>query len=124
MPRARRRSEARWATLSLVRRNRRVSSSSPSVEKRVPQRTCVGCRQVMPKHRLVRLARTADGGVVVDRSGKECGRGAYMCAEHSCWIEGIARGRLERALRVKLDSRTRESIEAYAAAYIAREVSA
>ena len=41
----------------------------------VPQRTCVGCRQVQAKRTLVRIVRT-DDGVQIDLTGKEAGRAA------------------------------------------------
>ena len=70
--------------------------------KHVPQRTCVGCRTVMPKRQLVRIVRTADG-VLVDPTGKRAGRGAYLHDRRSCWEAGL-QGSLARALKVELDS--------------------
>lgn len=66
--------------------------------KHIPQRTCVVCRQKRDKRSLTRLVRTPDG-VVVDRSGKRNGRGAYLCEQRACW-DKILDGRfLERALK-------------------------
>ncbi|MGB5061929.1 MAG: YlxR family protein [Candidatus Promineifilaceae bacterium] len=53
--------------------------------KHVPQRTCVVCRQKTEKRRLIRIVRTPDDGVVVDMSGKQNGRGAYVCDRPECW---------------------------------------
>ena len=47
--------------------------------KRIPQRTCVGCRDVGDKRQLVRLVRTPGGTVEIDDTGKRPGRGAYLC---------------------------------------------
>ena len=47
--------------------------------RKVPQRTCVGCGKVLPKKELVRIVRTPDNQVVVDKTSKKPGRGAYIC---------------------------------------------
>lgn len=66
---------------------------------REPVRTCVGCRQAQPKGALVRLLRSPSGAVVVDRSGRGPGRGAYVCARAACVARGLERGRLSHAFR-------------------------
>jgi predicted RNA-binding protein YlxR (DUF448 family) len=68
-------------------------------QRRVPQRTCVGCGEVQGKRDLVRIVRAPDGTVAVDPTGKRNGRGAYVHRELSCF-ERAAAGRLLRALRV------------------------
>ena len=70
--------------------------------RRVPQRTCVGCRTVQPKRQLVRLVRQADGRVSVDATGKAAGRGAYLHDRRSCWHKALAGHALEQALKVTL----------------------
>jgi predicted RNA-binding protein YlxR (DUF448 family) len=47
--------------------------------KHIPQRTCIGCREVLPKRNLIRVVRTPDG-IQVDLTGKAAGRGAYIHA--------------------------------------------
>ena len=64
--------------------------------KHVPQRTCVGCRQVLAKRTLIRVVRTAEG-VRVDPTGKAAGRGAYLHNLRSCWERGL-KGALAHAL--------------------------
>jgi predicted RNA-binding protein YlxR (DUF448 family) len=83
-----------------------------SISKRLPQRTCVACRQVKEKGQLVRLVRTADDSVQV-AGGREAGRGAYICRQASCWQEGLKGDRLERALKTKLSPETRERLREY-----------
>jgi uncharacterized protein len=68
--------------------------------KHVPQRTCVGCREILPKRTLIRIVRTADG-VRVDPSGKLAGRGAYLHNKRSCWERGL-KGPLAHALKAEL----------------------
>jgi hypothetical protein len=67
--------------------------------KHVPQRTCVGCREVLEKRSLVRIVRTPDG-VRIDPSGKLNGRGAYLHDKRSCWEAGL-KGSLQHALKVE-----------------------
>ncbi len=66
--------------------------------KRVPQRTCVACRQVRPKGELVRVVRSPQGDVLVDPSGKAAGRGAYVCRSERCAEQAVKQKKLARAL--------------------------
>ena len=59
----------------------RKQSSRP---KHVPQRTCIGCREIRPKRELIRVVRT-ESGVEIDPTGKKSGRGTYLCKTKSCW---------------------------------------
>lgn len=70
--------------------------------RRVPQRTCVVCREVAPKRTLMRLVRTPDGAVVLDPRGKASGRGAYLCGREECFTSRRAREAVGRALQVSL----------------------
>lgn len=64
---------------------------------RAPQRTCVGCRAVVPQHQLVRLV--FDGPrLVVDAARVRPGRGAYVHAAASC-LASAGRGGIARSLR-------------------------
>jgi len=77
----------------------------------VPQRTCVGCRQVLPKRTLLRIVRTPDG-VRVDPTGKAAGRGAYLHNMRSCWEQGM-KGALAHALKVDLTEEDRAYLTAF-----------
>ena len=75
--------------------------------KHVPQRTCVGCREIQPKRRMIRVVRTADG-VRVDPTSKLAGRGSYLHDRRECWERGL-KGALAHALKTTLtaDDKTR-----------------
>lgn len=60
----------------------------------VPQRTCFICREKRDKRQLIRLVRTPEGSVLVDPTGKQNGRGAYLCDQPACWDKVLADGRL------------------------------
>ena len=79
--------------------------------KHVPQRTCVGCREVLPKRTLLRIVRTAEG-VRVDPTGKLAGRGAYLHDRRSCWARGL-KGALANALKTTLTADDHEKLEEF-----------
>jgi predicted RNA-binding protein YlxR (DUF448 family) len=78
--------------------------------KRIPQRTCVGCRTTGEKRAFVRAVRTPEGTVGVDLTGKRNGRGAYLCPQRACWEEALKKGRLARALRTTISPRELEEL--------------
>lgn len=80
-------------------------------KKHVPQRTCVGCREVLPKRSLIRIVRSSDG-VQVDPTGKLAGRGAYLHDRRSCW-ERALKGPLAHALKMELTDKDREDLLAF-----------
>lgn len=79
--------------------------------KHVPQRTCVGCREVLPKRRMIRIVRTAEG-VQVDSTSKMAGRGAYLHDRRECWERGL-KGALANALKATLTVDEREKLEEF-----------
>ncbi|MDV2989509.1 MAG: YlxR family protein [Dehalogenimonas sp.] len=80
--------------------------------KKVPQRTCVVCRQVGGKRGLQRFVRTPEGGVSPDSTGKAPGRGAYLCREPACLNGALKGNQLEYVLKVRLGSEDRETLRA------------
>ena len=46
--------------------------------KKIPMRSCVVTREKYPKAELIRVVRTPEGEVVIDTTGKQNGRGAYI----------------------------------------------
>jgi len=79
--------------------------------KHVPQRTCVGCREVLPKRMMIRVVRTAEG-VRVDPTGKMAGRGAYLHDRRECWERGL-KGALANALKATLAVDERALLEEF-----------
>lgn len=80
-------------------------------KKHIPQRTCVGCREVLSKKELVRIVRTSEG-ILVDPTGKLNGRGAYIHLQKDCW-ERALKGSLSKALRTDFSEQDRKYLEAY-----------
>lgn len=81
--------------------------------KHVPQRTCVGCREVLPKRTLIRLVRI-EKAIQIDPTGKLAGRGAYLHNQRSCWERGM-KGVLAHALKTELSEEDRKTLLAYMA---------
>jgi uncharacterized protein len=79
--------------------------------KHIPQRTCVGCRLVLSKRSLIRIVRTPQG-VMIDKTGKMAGRGAYLHNRRSCWERGL-KGSLGHALKVELSSQDVELLKTF-----------
>lgn len=52
--------------------------------KKIPQRTCIACREMQDKKSMLRIVRTASGEIRPDRTGKVSGRGAYICDKPEC----------------------------------------
>lgn len=75
------------------------------------QRMCVACGVHAGKADLFRIVRTAAGDVEFDPSGRQAGRGAYVCSA-ACFSEAVKQRKLERALKTKLDQNTKDKIEA------------
>ncbi len=86
-----------------VDRKGKVAKKQGLRVKHIPQRTCVGCRQIMEKKRLIRLVRT-DQGLLVDLSGKMAGRGAYLHENRPCW---------EKALKIELTEKDRDVLRSF-----------
>lgn len=64
-------------------------------------RTCISCGRKARKSELVRIVRTPDGTICVDRPGRSAGRGAYVCSV-ACLEQAAKSGRLSRALKATL----------------------
>ncbi len=67
-------------------------------QKKVPLRKCNGCGAQKPKKELVRVVRSPEGAVSLDRTGKKPGRGAYVCPNADCLAKAKKAKRLERVL--------------------------
>ena len=71
--------------------------------KKIPMRMCVGCRQMRPKKELLRIVRTPENEIRLDRTGKASGSGAYICPAAECLEKAQKIRALERALEHKVE---------------------
>ena len=72
------------------------------MQKKIPMRQCVGCREMRPKKELIRVVKSPDGEISLDFRGKAPGRGAYLCPDPACLKKAIRARALERAFDVKI----------------------
>ncbi|MGD9932436.1 MAG: YlxR family protein [Dehalococcoidia bacterium] len=84
--------------------------------RRVPVRTCIGCRLSEGKGSLVRVVRTPEGRVVIDPAGKANGRGAYVHGARACWEKALRGSKIGHALRTIPALEDIEALRAFAAA--------
>lgn len=68
-----------------------------------PLRMCMVCRKRREKEALIRVVRRTPEGAAVDLTGKEPGRGAYVCRERACIEQAQQRRVLERAFSGRID---------------------
>ena len=66
------------------------------MQKKIPMRQCVGCREMRPKRELVRVVKSPEGEISLDFRGKAPGRGAYLCPNADCLKKAIRAKALER----------------------------
>ena len=67
-------------------------------KRRVPMRMCVGCEEMRPKKELLRVVRTPDGIIKVDRTGKQSAHAAHICPRRYCLELALQGKRLQKPL--------------------------
>ena len=72
------------------------------MQKKIPQRQCMGCRERKAKRDMIRVVRTTEGSVMLDFSGKPNGRGAYVCPDPECLTKAQKSKALERCLETPI----------------------
>ncbi len=71
-------------------------------QKKIPMRTCVITREKCEKKDLVRVVRTPEGSVIVDVTGKQNGKGAYLKLSLEVIEKAMKNKALDRALEVEV----------------------
>ncbi len=72
------------------------------MQKKIPQRQCMGCRERKAKRDLIRVVRGTDGSISLDFSGKLNGRGAYICPDPECLKKVRKSKALDRSLETPI----------------------
>jgi predicted RNA-binding protein YlxR (DUF448 family) len=78
--------------------------------KKIPQRTCIGCRSVRGKKELIRIVRTPEGQVVLDVTGKKAGRGTYICPSVECMEKALKGEMLAKTLETSIPPEVKETL--------------
>lgn len=71
--------------------------------KKIPQRTCIGCKEKKDKKDLIRIVKDKDGNITLDRTGRANGRGAYICDNIQCLKKAIKTKALARNFEMNID---------------------
>ncbi len=69
------------------------------MNKKIPMRQCVGCREMKSKKEMIRIIKTAENDIQLDTTGKKNGRGAYVCSSLECLKAADKNRGLERSLK-------------------------
>lgn len=80
-------------------------------QRKIPLRRCTGCNEQKSKKEMVRVVRSPQGEIALDRVGKMPGRGAYLCPSAQCLAKARKAKRLERALEAQIPPEVYERIE-------------
>lgn len=81
------------------------------MQKKIPMRQCLGCREMKPKCELIRAVKSPEGDVSLDFKGKAAGRGAYICPSKDCLKKAMKAKALERAFSAQIPSEVYEQLE-------------
>ena len=79
-----------------------ATTKEAAMEKKIPMRQCLGCREMKPKRELVRVVRSPAGEISLDFRGKAPGRGAYVCRNAQCLKKAIKARAFERAVSAQI----------------------
>ncbi len=78
--------------------------------KQIPLRQCIGCRQMKAKSELVRIIKTPDNQICLDKTGKMNGRGAYICLDSDCYNKAVKSKGIEKSLKMAIPEEIYEAI--------------
>ena len=79
--------------------------------KKIPMRKCLGCNVMKPKKELIRIVRSPEGIVSIDRKGKAQGRGCYICQNRGCLDIAVKAKRLEKALETAVSEEVFQALK-------------
>ena len=80
------------------------------MQKKIPMRQCLGCREMKPKRELIRVVRSPEGEISLDFKGLAPGRGAYICPAPACLKQAIKAKALERAFSTQIPEAVYEKL--------------
>lgn len=79
--------------------------------KKTPLRMCLGCNEMKPKRELIRVVHQKDGSILLDATGKQPGRGAYICPQLSCLKAARKARRLEKSFSCRISDEIYDALE-------------
>ncbi len=78
--------------------------------KKAFQRKCMACNTKKDKYELIRIVKNSNGEIILDKTGKLDGRGAYICNNIKCLEKVIKTNRIGRVLKSNIDKEIYENI--------------
>ena len=81
------------------------------MDKKIPLRMCIACKELKPKRELMRIVKSGDD-IKLDRTGKLNGRGAYICADKECMAKLKKQKLLNRAFSCNVPETVYDALEA------------
>ena len=81
-------------------------------EKKVPLRKCAICGEQKAKSELIRVVRTPEHEIALDKTGKKNGRGVYMCRSFECLKKARKNGRLASSLECPIPENVYDELAA------------
>lgn len=78
--------------------------------KKIPMRQCIGCGEMKEKKTLIRIIRTPEGRILLDRTGRANGRGAYICDDPACLAAARKKKSLNRAFKMQVSEEIWEEL--------------
>ena len=79
--------------------------------RKIPQRQCVGCREMKDKKALIRVVKSPEGAISLDEKGRMPGRGAYVCPDVECLRRARKSRALERAFETQIPPEVYDAME-------------
>lgn len=79
--------------------------------KKIPMRMCLGCEEMKTKRELIRIVKSPEGEILVDRTGKKSGRGAYICDNIECLKKAKKARRLEKTFSCQINEEIYNTLE-------------
>ena len=81
------------------------------MQKKIPLRQCVGCREMKPKKELIRVVKSPEGAISLDFRGKAPGRGAYLCPDPLCLSRARKAKALDRAFDLTVEAALYDTLQ-------------
>lgn len=79
--------------------------------KKIPMRKCIACGEAKPKSELIRIVKSKDGNITIDKNSKLNGRGAYICDSIECVELCIKKHALNRAFSMDVSKDIYEKLK-------------
>lgn len=85
------------------------------MNKHIPLRMCTACNEMKNKHDLIRIVKTKnandDYSIIIDKTLKAQGRGAYLCRSLECLKKVRKSKRIDRIFSRKVPDEIYQKIE-------------